>query len=201
MGQGLRSAGLLVSLIFGSLVLWSQPALSEPATEPPSKRVFLSSALYYGNLGGLAGADAQCQTLAKNVGLPGTFKAWLSDAKTSAHARLTHATIPYTLVAPASSPGPIVAKNWNDFTVGMLHTAITQTETGRSVSSAPYVWTNTKADGTLASPNLSFTCQDWTMTASSIDGGVGFSQHTEAPWTQHSSQNCALTARLYCVEQ
>lgn len=165
------------------------------------KTLFLSSQFFYSNLGGLSGADAKCQTLANAVpSLTGkTFKAWLSDSVTSARDRLTHAAVPYKLV-----DGTVVANNWTDLTDGTLANPILKDEAGRTVASAPpypYVWTDTNSDGSQTSRNIGNTCQNWAVTTSSIQGGVGFSAHTALSWTQHSSQNCALTARLYCMEQ
>ena len=69
-----------------------------PACSPTPKRVFVTSSTFDGNLGGLAGADVKCQGAATTAGLPGTFRAWLSDSTTSASARLTHSALPYALV-------------------------------------------------------------------------------------------------------
>src|SRR3989344_6490978 len=49
-----------------------------------SKRAFVTSATYHGNLGGLAGGDAECQSLANAASLGGIWKAWLSDSSTNA---------------------------------------------------------------------------------------------------------------------
>src|SRR5262249_6546533 len=43
------------------------------------KIMFVSSQQFTGgSIGGIAGGDAKCQTLAEAAGLPGTFKAWLA---------------------------------------------------------------------------------------------------------------------------
>lgn len=52
-----------------------------------NKTVFVTSQTYTGNLGGLAGADAQCNLLAKAAGLEGSYLAWLSDATESPSTR------------------------------------------------------------------------------------------------------------------
>lgn len=44
------------------------------------KRVFVTSTSYNGNLGGLAGADAKCNTRAAAAGLSGTYKAFLAGS-------------------------------------------------------------------------------------------------------------------------
>lgn len=50
-----------------------------------SKKVFATAGTWNGNLGGLAGADAKCQTEATSAGLSGTYRAILSS--TAFHAR------------------------------------------------------------------------------------------------------------------
>src|SRR5262249_60557677 len=89
------------------------------AIPPSGKLVFVSSTTYTGNLGGLSGADAKCQSLATSAGHAGTFKAWLSDDVTDAKSRLTHSTMPYVLV-----DGTIVATGFTDLTSGTLRHAI-----------------------------------------------------------------------------
>ena len=52
-------------------------------------RVFVSSQRYQGDMGGVGGvrgADRACNDLAQTAGLPGTYKAWLSDTN---HAPVT----------------------------------------------------------------------------------------------------------------
>jgi hypothetical protein len=56
--------------------------------------VFVSSGIYAATLGGLSGADATCNSLAASAGLPGTYKAWLSDSASSPSTRFTQATFP-----------------------------------------------------------------------------------------------------------
>jgi hypothetical protein len=64
-----------------------------PAADDASRRViFLTSVSYAADLGGLPGADAKCRDLAAAVGLPGTFKAWLSDEHPPG-TYLVHATL------------------------------------------------------------------------------------------------------------
>jgi hypothetical protein len=41
-----------------------------------------------GDLGGLAGADAKCSTLAQAAGVPGLWRAYLSDASANARDRI-----------------------------------------------------------------------------------------------------------------
>ena len=84
------------------------PSYCATVSDDP-KIVFLSPHIYSPNLGGLAGADATCQTLAENAGLQGTYRAWLSDSTISAAQRLTHNKGPYV-----RTDGVIVAHDWDD---------------------------------------------------------------------------------------
>ncbi len=53
--------------------------------------IFYTHTSYTGNFGGLAAADAICQSQAATYSKPGTYKAFLSDGVTSASSRLTFA--------------------------------------------------------------------------------------------------------------
>jgi cysteine-rich repeat protein len=94
--------------------------------------VFVTSGVYDGALGGVSGADYLCQTLAQQQGLPGTFKAWLSDSAASAGQRLTHSAVPYVDVW-----GRRIADNWQDLTDGTLQFAILTDEKGFDYTNSP----------------------------------------------------------------
>jgi len=51
---------------------------------PGSKRVFVTSTAYSGNLGGGAGADALCVASSDAVGLGGNWRAWISAGASDA---------------------------------------------------------------------------------------------------------------------
>jgi hypothetical protein len=169
--------------------------------------VFVSSKLSTGNLGGLAGADATCQSLATKAGLPGTYKAWLSSQSTDAASRLTHGSVPYKLV-----DGSLVANDWSTLVSGTLLHAIDKTESngapptgtvgtaGGCAGSDPLAWTNTNDVGTHLGPS----CNDWTSTAGNVSY-VGAADMTSGSWTWDctavGSGVCAATAALYCVQQ
>lgn len=76
-------------------------------------RVFVTSKLFKGNLGGLSGADQKCQSLADAVDLGGQFRAWLSDASTPITTRFQ---------APAGGyvrlDGVVIANDWSELAVG-----------------------------------------------------------------------------------
>src|SRR5438046_556790 len=52
---------------------------------------FVTSTTQTGNLGGLAGADAICQSRAANAALSGTYRAYLSTSVTDALSRIDRA--------------------------------------------------------------------------------------------------------------
>jgi hypothetical protein len=172
------------------------------------KRVFVSSALYTGNLGGLAGADAKCQALADAAKLGGTYRAWLSDVKTNARTRLVHSTVPYVLV-----DGTVVASDWFALVSGSLDHAINKTESGGvppmgtliCLAGSPSVWTLTGTGGAVQG---NYDCSGWMSGSISSDAGSiemvwGVADSKDSKWTAAcTSQQCGpKTASLYCVEQ
>jgi hypothetical protein len=155
-----------------------------------AKRVFLTSTLYDGKLGGLSGADLKCQLKADSLNLGGSFKAWLSDSKTAASSRLTNWNGPYKTM-----DGIEIAENWTDLTDGVLKAPINIDEFGYKISWD--AWTNTDEKGeSLGSED----CIGWTSNISYI-GKVGSSSFVDLRWTNNSSSTCNYTRRLYCLEQ
>lgn len=173
-----------------------------PVPVVSSTRVFVTSTTYNGNLGGLSGADAKCQTAASNANLGGTWKAWLSDNTASANSRLNHPTLPYKLLN-----GTVIANNWTGLTGSALVHGIDIDESSRAVSSDSGVWTNTGSDGNLAPwPYMSTPtyCRNWTSSAnaSSDQSGIGLTGRANYNWTNiNIPQTCDKTYRLYCFEQ
>ena len=178
----------------------------------PPKVVFVSSQVYTGNLGGLTGADADCQALASSAGLTGTYKAWLSSYTVSAASRLAQATVPYVLVN-----GTVVASNWASLTSATLLHAIDTTEkNGPAPTSAPdsqnapggcgtsLVWTNTRDDGSLGN-NGDSSCSGWTNGSSLLGGGNGSfwgSSNQVSNWSSWcAGGGCDASAPLFCIQQ
>ncbi len=165
-----------------------------------SKVVFVTSATYSSNLGGLNGADTKCQTLATSANLTGTFRAWLSDSTTAASSRLTHATVPYVL-----TDGTLVAADWNGLTSGTLQAAILLTEakgvppTSATTCGTSAVWTGSSTSGSPAGAY----CANWAGVA--LDGGTGGvagnATSTSNNWTDDCTAACTGQAALYCIEQ
>jgi len=161
------------------------------------KRVFVSSSspAATGAFGGLAAADAFCQSAANTKQLGGSWKAWLSTSSTSASSRLLHATVPYRLL-----DGATVAANWVGLTSGGLSHAINVTEAGVVLPSGTIleVWTGTTTAGAYSGD----TCNGWTDGSATPTAEVGLTSESGAGWTAKYRQFCDRTnIRLYCFEQ
>lgn len=168
-----------------------------------SKRVFVTSTTYNGNLGGLDGANSLCQTRADAASLGGSWRAWLSIADVAglqADYRLNHNNGPYQLIN-----GTTIANNWDDLIDGTLMSPINITELNSPVTGAgSLVWTNTNSLGRTNSP--SGHCNYWSSTTDTINGttlfgGTGSSSQSSSSWTFSGSLRCTFQAALYCFEQ
>lgn len=176
-----------------------------------SKRAFLTSVKYNGNLGGLTGADDKCQTRANAAGLGGTWKAWLSDGSTGAASRLTHPTGQIT--APN---GTVIANDWNNLLAGGVHNLdinefgnVVTTESGGSGISCSWAggyfhfpWSNTTTSGGVY--GTGYTCNNWTTTSSGVSGHVNMIYNVTTIWSDPWSEQCFSCDKLrplMCFEQ
>ncbi len=169
--------------------------------------VFLSSAQYTGNLGGLAAADKLCQGLAKTFDLSGapSYRAWLSDADSSPLQRFDHGpdlqSVPYVL-----RNGLQVAADFDDLIANGPSVPITLTETGETLTQRR-VWTNTGVDGDVFSSSNH--CGDWGSASLKDSARSGLNSAPEAnlsdwklygQWTSHLGSSCFESSQLYCFE-
>jgi len=167
----------------------------------PFRMVFLTSAIFTGNIGGLAVADLKCQTLADSAGLKGTFLAWLGDKDKWPDNRMTKATVPYL-----RTDYTLVAKNWDELIDGLLTAPIDRTETGMAAplgmgpcGMGPAVHSNIASNGTVY--DLKGTCSDWKSEAGSTSAGqLGMNQGV-GQWTFGCPISCGYKAPIYCVQQ
>lgn len=167
------------------------------ACEAP-RRVFVTSTISKGNLGGLDGADDKCQMLADGAGLGGNFRAWLSDAMDGPAKRFgagTEFTGAYKLVDGTL----VVGDGWLGLIDSSLEHAIDRDQTGE-LAEEVNVWTNTSAAGTPIEGGKH--CLGWTSSANDVNNKVttGFTSATDATWTVNDTSNCSLELRLYCFE-
>lgn len=154
--------------------------------------VFVSSGVYTGNLGGIAGADDECRQLAELADLPGDYKAWLSDGGNSPSTHFTRSDQPYVL-----TDGTIIASNWSELTDGSLDAPINRTEFGQEVSS--YVWTSTTATSNVVNSNS--VCFNWTDGSDNNSGSVGYTSDTNSGWSYAASDTCSSSYHIYCFRQ
>lgn len=166
----------------------------------PASRVFVTSTVYNGNLGGLAGADAKCQERANAAGLGGAWKAWISDSNISASSRLNHSSGAYVRLG-----GQIIANNWTDLIDGTIQNGIYITEFGKFLP-AMSVWTYTKFDGSNGPFDYDFdvkACNNYTDSSAELKSWSGWNYNTDRGWTQWSASftTCDGQLPLYCIEQ
>lgn len=174
---------------------------SSTATDTASKRIFATRSSYTGALGGLAGADAKCQTAATAANLGGKWKAWLSDSKTNAIDRVTDVG-PWALL-----DGRKVFNNKINMTTVPI-TPINRDEFGAPFDreDRPFVWTGTKFGGSRSS----LTCSDWMSSSGGCGGGAVAANCGDRggasagnSWTESDNPaDCSsLENRLICIEQ
>jgi hypothetical protein len=199
---------------------------SSPSTSPSQTNTlsfFVTSTTNpTGNLGGLRGADALCQSLATAVGAGSkTWRAYLSVERDSdngnnpTNARTRIGTGPWVNAA-----GVAVAANVNDLHARRGDASVFVDERGQRIngqwtgSPAPVqhdILTGSSADGSLMA---GLTCSDWTSSSSTVAAQVGHSdgfgpnQDTSgslSSWNSaHANASCADTAprggagRVYC---
>lgn len=168
------------------------------AVPPPStgtlganhKRVFITSTVFSGAVGGLDAADMYCQSAATAAGLAGTYRAWLSDASSNAFDRTAD-------VGPWYSTSDTLA-----FASKADLRAAPQSELLDEVGGYPQnlagAWTGSDAQGAATNE----TCEGWTnaTTGATATTGTGFGQDSQ--WGGGStSLPCNAQAPLICFQQ
>jgi hypothetical protein len=163
-----------------------------------ARRVFVSNETYDGALGGHAGADATCQSLATAASLGGNWMAWISDATSSPSVRFSKSSVGYYLL-----DGTLLAANWADLTSSGLTRPIDLSETRVSLASASAdaskTWTATLFTGALGTAS----CSDFGSSAATVTGEVGHCTGTGTEnWTSaYATEECSVQNHLYCFEQ
>lgn len=164
--------------------------------------VFVTKVPFSTNLGGLSGADAICQSEAKDAGLSGTFQAWLSDGNVGPSTRFTtKSKTPYVLADGAT----VVAPSFAALSAGIQH-VINLAPDATQVTAQYDIMSNTNTAG--ANDSVSFNCSGWT---SSTSDGTAYQSYYQgdltktSTWSTQSSSfiNCNpnLLQRFYCFQQ
>lgn len=151
------------------------------------------------NFGGIDIADKFCQTEAKIFGIPGIYKAWLSDdnSQNSPIFRFQSSEFEGWYVSSNQIP---IAKGWKDLTDGELINSINIQSDGFIDRGNNLVWTATNSDGTK---NINGSCGNW----SEINSGSGFNVILGNPnlinseWTMiENSCGSEILKKLYCFQ-
>jgi hypothetical protein len=159
--------------------------------------MFVTSTVHSGNLGGLAGADTICNSLAASSDRPGNYVAYLSSLNGA-----TAISAP-SRVGTASgwtrTDGLPVINAITELAGGMLMNAPSVTDTGDDVAQvgAQNVWTGTSSSGVYANactPSGSFVA--WGGTSGSAN--VGLLTSTTSAAVAATTSSCAASLRLYC---
>jgi hypothetical protein len=165
---------------------WTEDDSTGERVPPPTNFVFVSSTGQPpGDLGGLEGADALCNTLAAEVDLPGTYVAWLSTPEVDARDRLG------TARGWIRVDGRPFADTVDDLLAGEIFYPIRLDETGADAEGA-LAATATEQDGTLT-PD--YDCDGWTTTDGSSRGG----RSDTSVWSSTQGFGCGnANVRIYC---
>jgi len=157
--------------------------------------MFTSSAVYDGNLGGLAGADAKCQVLAQAKSLTGNYRAYLGATGINAPSRFAVAS-GWTRV-----DGSPLVNNIVDFGTVVLQDAPALDEAGNDLSQSAQtrVWTATSADTTYYGQNCNNVglVPDWSTTSGRTMTGL-LSATNGSVLTGGSVFPCGTPVHLYC---
>ena len=156
-------------------------------------RLFITRSTFTGNLGGLSGADSQCQLAAQAAELGGTWVAFLSDGTTEAPARMT-------APGPWFQLGTKIFNNLANLRTNPLERIFideTGASWGQGSGSGYPIWTGTAAGG---SPAMN-TCLGFTSASSGSSGMQGATWQTTSPWVAKGDQLCYREAHLLCFEQ
>ena len=168
---------------------------------PPvrSRTIFVTSSKWTGNLGGVSGAHAKCQTAkAQNPAFASkSFKALIGSSTTKPSDYLA------TDGRFVRVDGTVVAKDWQQLlSSSMLDATINQTETGTvlTYNDAQQAWTGVVWGGT-ASAN---TCLNWTSSTGNFQtatGHCGTIAQTWHWWFNMGGGMCDFARALYCIEE
>ncbi len=160
-------------------------APADAATAP--NVAFVTSAAFDGNLGGLAGADATCQSIARGAGLAGTYVAMLSSSNIALATRVGGAR------GWVRTDGAPLFDQITDLFTSKVFNPFDHDEHGTAVAeSGP--WTGTRDDGTVADA-----CQDWTSNGADL-GAIGDTSFATPFMLSSGEIACSLQRPIYCLE-
>lgn len=180
------------------------------------KVMFVTSEHFVGGmLGGVAGADAKCQSAADEVALPGIFMAWIATShEDSPLLRFNWLEGPYVDVN-----GKQIAATWSEVYYTHGNPAINITEHGLPTTPSQILWPHqfpkptyltawaSPLDGYPVDVNFPGDCGGWSTL--NAQGFVALLDHNpDIPnqggnvfWVPGYLGDCTLSAPIICVEQ
>jgi Divergent InlB B-repeat domain len=166
--------------------------VSVTATFGPQSYMFVSSSVVVpGNLGGVAGADSECQRLAGNASLPGTYQAWLTVTGKDARGRVGSGGWVRTDGRPFAHNLATLGTNSKQ----IVYYPPRLDENGNDLGNTTiYVATGSNQDGSY----LGAQCADYTSPTGSIYVGNAAAGSLEWSMTELHSDGCSRSYHLYC---
>jgi hypothetical protein len=187
-------------------------AMAQQAGQAPDTTFFVASAGSGkgGDLGGIEGADAQCQRLAQSIGAGSkTWRAYLSNSPNPAAKQAAVNARDRIGKGPwKNSKGTVVATSVDDLHSdnNKLGKDNSLTERGTTVSGSGMtpnwhdILTGSQADGRAFPSNMSLTCNNWTSSATGyvamlghIDRIGGNPEFGKSWNSTHMSRGCSPT--------
>ena len=178
------------------------------------KRVFSTRTQVQGNFGSVQAGDELCQIEAQQYGMPGIYKAWLSDDTTMPYESFTGWDVAYL-----DAEGEVFVREWGWLTGDTSPSGYPDIEDPRKMDRPflyadfdmtpweerpEYVWTGTFYNGKNFVPDwydpFELTnCSGWTgVGTGQVGRNSGGSSHS---FTLYGWKNCDLLASLQCFEQ
>ena len=152
--------------------------------------VFVTSKTFQGNLSGLSGADTICSSAAEEAGLPGSYKAWLSDDNSNAIDRFATTTRGFVRV-----DGKPFADALDDLKKGAVDYPIQVDEHGNPLADDALVFTGTIGNGKKGGGI--YMCTNWSSATGFAAGG--YANAGTGVWTNKTTiAECSDFAHLYC---
>jgi len=135
----------------------------------------------------------------------GTYLAWLSDGTDSPDTRFTKSS--HTYILPN---GKKISEDYTDLTDGSILHTINVDATGKSISGADRIWTDTMPDGNAIQQSVanvqSNSCNAWNGTNVYYAGAVaGSTSRKTGEWSNYTRKSCKYSGRenyrLACFQQ
>ncbi len=150
--------------------------------------IFITTSTHTGNLGGLVGGDALCQTAGNALDSTKTWQFIGSDSVTDAVTRLV-------LTGDVRNVnGVLLATSEADFFDGTLTAAVSLTDAG--VASIGRSWTGSLNSGVKYTTALY--CTNWTDATTGVSGRRG-RHSTTATYLDNQTSACNTASSLYCI--